>query len=119
MPAPTAAWVISSTISWSMAAKASPANWAAKAWSNASSRPADQLFTAPNGRSETSMNAILTEIRGPIGSATLNRPEALNALNTQLLDELADTLEAWDRGSDVRCMIVTGSERAFAAAARI
>jgi enoyl-CoA hydratase len=54
-----------------------------------------------------------------VGIATLHRPEALNALNTALLNELADALEAWDRGSEVRCMIVTGSERAFAAGADI
>jgi enoyl-CoA hydratase len=62
---------------------------------------------------------IKTEVTGAVGIATLNRPEALNALNTQLLNELADALEAWDRGTDVRCMIVTGSERAFAAGADI
>ena len=65
------------------------------------------------------MSAIITKVEGSVGIATLNRPEALNALNTQLLDELADALEAWDRGTDVRCMIVTGSERAFAAGADI
>jgi enoyl-CoA hydratase/carnithine racemase len=62
---------------------------------------------------------IKTEVQGAVGIATLNRPEALNALNTALLNELADVLEAWDRGSEVRCMIVTGSERAFAAGADI
>src|SRR4051794_32170735 len=62
---------------------------------------------------------IKTEMQGGVGIATLNRPEALNALNTALLNELADALEAWDRGNDVRCMIVTGSERAFAAGADI
>jgi len=65
------------------------------------------------------MNAIITKVEGPVGIATLNRPEALNALNTRLLDELAEALEAWDDGSEVRCMIVTGSERAFAAGADI
>ncbi len=65
------------------------------------------------------MSAIITKIEGSVGIATLNRPEALNALNTELLNELVDALEAWDRGSDVRCMIVTGSERAFAAGADI
>jgi enoyl-CoA hydratase/carnithine racemase len=65
------------------------------------------------------MSAIITKVEGSVGIATLNRPEALNALNTELLNELADVLEAWDRGSDVRCMIVTGSERAFAAGADI
>jgi len=62
---------------------------------------------------------IKTEVNGSVGIATLNRPDALNALNSALLNELADTLEAWDRGNDVRCMIVTGSERAFAAGADI
>ena len=65
------------------------------------------------------MSAVLTKVEGSVGIATLNRPEALNALNTQLLNELADALEAWDRGTEVRCMIVTGSERAFAAGADI
>ena len=65
------------------------------------------------------MSNIKTEVNGPVGIATLNRPEALNALNTALLNELADALEAWDRGTQVRAMIVTGSERAFAAGADI
>jgi enoyl-CoA hydratase len=62
---------------------------------------------------------IKTEVQAAVGIATLNRPEALNALNTALLNKLADVLEEWDRGSEVRCMIVTGSERAFAAGADI
>jgi enoyl-CoA hydratase len=62
---------------------------------------------------------IKTEVQGAVGIATLNRPEALNALNTALLNELADALESWDRGNQVRCMILTGSERAFAAGADI
>jgi enoyl-CoA hydratase len=62
---------------------------------------------------------IKTEVNGTVGIATLNRPEALNALNTPLLNELADALEAWDASTEVRVMIVTGSERAFAAGADI
>jgi enoyl-CoA hydratase/carnithine racemase len=65
------------------------------------------------------MSSIKTDVNGSVGIAILNRPEALNALNTALLNELADALEAWDRGTEVRCMIVTGSERAFAAGADI
>jgi enoyl-CoA hydratase/carnithine racemase len=65
------------------------------------------------------MSNIKTEVNGTVGIATLNRPDALNALNTALLNELAEALEAWDRGTEVRCMIVTGSERAFAAGADI
>jgi len=65
------------------------------------------------------MSVVLTEMRGPVGIATLNRPEALNALNTALLDALADVLEAWDADPKVRAIIVTGSEKAFAAGADI
>ena len=62
---------------------------------------------------------IKTEVQGAVGIATLHRPDALNALNSALLSELADALEAWDRGTEVRCIILTGSERAFAAGADI
>ncbi len=65
------------------------------------------------------MSAVLTKVEGPVGIATLNRPEALNALNTQLLNELADALEGWDADGTMRAIIVTGSERAFAAGADI
>ncbi|MBV9550930.1 MAG: enoyl-CoA hydratase/isomerase family protein [Alphaproteobacteria bacterium] len=65
------------------------------------------------------MSVVLTEVRGPVGIATLNRPETLNALNTPLLDALAEALETWDADPKVRVIIVTGSERAFAAGADI
>src|SRR6185312_11834220 len=65
------------------------------------------------------MNEVLTRAEGAIAIATINRPEALNALSPPLLDALADTLEAWDADPAVRVMIVTGSEKAFAAGADI
>ncbi len=49
----------------------------------------------------------------------LNRPDALNALNTQLLGELCDALEEADGNDKVRCIVITGSEKAFAAGADI
>src|SRR3954465_8270854 len=49
----------------------------------------------------------------------LNRPEALNALNSQLLSELSDALDAAEADEAVRCLVLTGSERAFAAGADI
>ncbi|PJE35795.1 enoyl-CoA hydratase [Pseudooceanicola lipolyticus] len=49
----------------------------------------------------------------------LNRPDALNALNTQLLGELCDALEEADRNDKARCIVITGSEKAFAAGADI
>ena len=61
------------------------------------------------------MSTVLTRIEGPVGIATLNRPEALNALNNELLDALADVLEAWDADPAVRVMIVTGSDKVVAA----
>lgn len=62
---------------------------------------------------------IIVEIRDEIALIRLNRPEALNALNSQLLDELTRALTEADRNDKVRCMIVTGSEKAFAAGADI
>ena len=64
-------------------------------------------------------DTILTELRGPVAIATLNRPQALNALNTELLDTLAAKLETWDKDVAIRCIIVTGSPKAFAAGADI
>ncbi|MGZ6039422.1 MAG: enoyl-CoA hydratase [Phenylobacterium sp.] len=49
----------------------------------------------------------------------LNRPEALNALNSQLLTKLSAALDAAEADSDARCLVITGSERAFAAGADI
>jgi enoyl-CoA hydratase/carnithine racemase len=62
---------------------------------------------------------ITTKIEDGVGLITLNRPKALNALNNELLTELIGVLEDWDRGSEVRCIVLTGSERAFAAGADI
>ena len=50
---------------------------------------------------------------------TLNRPEALNALNSQLLGELSAALDAAAADDGVRCLVLTGSERAFAAGAEV
>jgi enoyl-CoA hydratase len=62
---------------------------------------------------------ILTETRGHVGLVTLNRPEARNALNGQLLAELMDALEAYDRDEMVGAIVVAGNEKAFAAGADI
>ena len=62
---------------------------------------------------------ILFEQRGALGLITLNRPKALNALNSELLDELVTCLEGWDSDDTVRAIVLTGSERAFAAGADI
>jgi len=62
---------------------------------------------------------ILTETDGPIAIARLNRPQALNALSGELMDELADALEAFDNDDQIRAIVLTGNERAFAAGADI
>jgi enoyl-CoA hydratase len=62
---------------------------------------------------------ILTEQRGPIGLITLHRPKQLNALNDTLMDELGAALKAYDADEGVGCIVITGSERAFAAGADI
>jgi enoyl-CoA hydratase len=62
--------------------------------------------------------AVRTE-GGKVGIVTLNRPKQLNALNNQLMDELGAALKAFDADPAIGCMIVTGSEKAFAAGADI
>ena len=54
-----------------------------------------------------------------VGIITLNRPKQLNALNDQLMDELGDALKKFDADKSIGCMVITGSERAFAAGADI
>ncbi|HVZ70549.1 MAG TPA: enoyl-CoA hydratase [Rhizomicrobium sp.] len=62
---------------------------------------------------------ILTAVEGRVGIVTLNRPKALNALNGELLGELVQALEEWDRDDAIGCIVLTGSDRAFAAGADI
>ena len=66
---------------------------------------------------------ILTAVHGDgprkTGLITLNRPKALNALNDQLMDELGEALLAFDADDGIGCIVLTGSERAFAAGADI
>ncbi len=56
---------------------------------------------------------------GTVGIVTLNRPKQLNALNDQLMDELDAALKAFDADAAIGCIIITGSEKAFAAGADI
>ena len=62
---------------------------------------------------------ILTETRGRVALITLNRPKALNALNSQLLSELSEALAGFDADPGIGAIVVTGSEKAFAAGADI
>lgn len=62
---------------------------------------------------------ILAETRGKTGLIRLNRPQALNALNSQLVSELTDALRAFDKDDAIGAIVITGSEKAFAAGADI
>ncbi len=62
---------------------------------------------------------ILIRQEGKVGLIQLNRPKALNALNSQTRAELVDALETFDADEDIGCMVITGNERAFAAGADI
>ncbi len=64
-------------------------------------------------------STILCEQQQRVGIIRLNRPEALNALNAQLLTELMDALQAFDKNDHIGAMVISGSERAFAAGADI
>ncbi|MFN3971519.1 MAG: enoyl-CoA hydratase [Gemmobacter sp.] len=62
---------------------------------------------------------IIVDIEDYVALVRLNRPEAMNALNAKLMSELAGALTAADANERVRCIVITGSEKAFAAGADI
>jgi enoyl-CoA hydratase len=62
---------------------------------------------------------IVVETQDKVGIVQLNRPKALNALNDQLMDELGDALSKFDADERIGCIVITGSEKAFAAGADI
>ncbi|MFN3983964.1 MAG: enoyl-CoA hydratase [Rhodocyclaceae bacterium] len=62
---------------------------------------------------------ILIATQGRVGLITLNRPQALNALNDQLVDELGAALDGFEADDDIGAIVITGSDKAFAAGADI
>jgi enoyl-CoA hydratase len=62
---------------------------------------------------------IMVETRGKVGLITLNRPKAMNALNDSLIDEVGAALGGFEADENIGCMVITGSEKAFAAGADI
>jgi enoyl-CoA hydratase len=62
---------------------------------------------------------IIVETRGKVGLITLNRPQALNALNATLLSEVNRALDVFEADAGIGCIVITGSEKAFAAGADI
>jgi len=64
-------------------------------------------------------STILVETRGKVGLVTLNRPKAMNALNAELMQELITATQAYDADANIGAIVITGSERVFAAGADI
>jgi len=64
-------------------------------------------------------NTVITTREAPIATVQINRPDVLNALNEEVLDELVKELTALDDDEAIRCIVLTGNERAFAAGADI
>lgn len=62
---------------------------------------------------------LILEPRGRVGLITLNRPKALNALNSTLISELSQALDGLEADKEIGCIVITGSEKAFAAGADI
>ena len=62
---------------------------------------------------------IIAETRGRVGLIRLNRPKARNALNARLIDELSEVLDAFEDDAGIGCIVITGSDKAFAAGADI
>jgi enoyl-CoA hydratase len=62
---------------------------------------------------------IIAETRGRVGIIKLNRPQALNALNSKLIAELSEAVDGFEADRNIGCLVITGSEKAFAAGADI
>lgn len=62
---------------------------------------------------------VKVEIRGRVGLLTLNRPKVLNALSNEVIDEVANAMKAFDADDGIGAIVITGSEKAFAAGADI
>jgi enoyl-CoA hydratase len=67
----------------------------------------------------TSNSAVLREVQGRVGILRINRPEAMNALNDEVMNGLTDELNAFEADEGIGCVIVTGGEKVFAAGADI
>ena len=66
-----------------------------------------------------SYNMILVDRTEPVGIITLNRPDAMNALNGELMDEVTEALRAFEADEEIHAIVITGSQKAFAAGADI
>lgn len=64
-------------------------------------------------------SVVLTETHGKVGLIRINRPDALNALNNDVVDGITAAIDQFEANDDIGCMIITGNEKAFAAGADI
>lgn len=78
-----------------------------------------RLFTPSPVLGGVKYQTLLTSKEGAVGVITLNRPEALNALNTTMVGELIQALDENEKDDGVRCIVLTGSEKSFSAGADI
>src|SRR5258708_1974405 len=121
---PTASSACFNIISASTIVPASPAGPPAAApRSSASSRTAARpsiVRCVRNEFYEESMSEnTIVESRGRVGLIRLNRPQALNALNSAVIRELAQAIDTFEADDKIGCMVITGSDKAFAAGADI
>jgi enoyl-CoA hydratase len=66
-----------------------------------------------------SYETLLVSKDGPVGTIVLNRPDALNALNSRMVNEIIAALDGFEKDESIRCVVLAGSERAFSAGADI
>jgi enoyl-CoA hydratase len=83
-----------------------------------SSAPASRFEIKPQGQAMSYQN-IIAETKGRVGIIRLNRPQALNALNKALMIELVQAIDAYEADDNIGCLLITGSDKAFAAGADI
>jgi enoyl-CoA hydratase len=79
----------------------------------------DRVAKEPEARERMSYQTIIVETRGRVGVIRLNRPQALNALNATIKEELLGAAEAFEADSAIGCILIAGSDKAFAAGADI
>lgn len=82
-------------------------------------RLANRINVIRTFASHGSYNTLLSEVRGNVAVITLNRPKALNALCDELISELNTATRLMDRDPEIKAIVITGSDRAFAAGADI
>jgi enoyl-CoA hydratase len=64
-------------------------------------------------------NVVITEVHGKVGLIRINRPEAMNALNNDVVDGISAAIDRFEADDNIGCMVLTGNEKAFAAGADI